>query len=250
MAAGLPAELVEETALTLSSVSQVTLPPEHWPAVERTLAATNLAVDTNDADALRAALDELQRFGLTPRYREDFPITGASPVADAPLPAPPPIHGAPPPMAPARPAGAGRIWLGAGLAAVVVLVTIAVLGLLSSTEHSSAPHPQSTSSSHTGATSPTGPTSASPIETPTQPTSSGGTSVAVGLLAAAAVVLAVVVIVVRRRSQRHHPPPAHFVDAGGPVAWPVRPATTFAPNELVELANRTVDRLVDKGGTR
>jgi hypothetical protein len=56
-------------------------------------------------------------------------------------------------------------------------------------------------------------------------------------------VAAAVAVLARRRSRPRHAPPVQLVQAE-PAE---RLAFTFAPNELVELANRTVDRLVAKG---
>ena len=251
MARGLPADLVERTALTLSSVSRVALPPERWWAVERALSIVDRAVDTDDADALGYALDELRRIGLSPPiFDGDYPA-GASSVIDPPPPSPP--MGYPPPSAP-RSTRRG-IWLGGGIVAVALLLAFAVLSLMTSTHDAAGPHTGAPlpTGPHTWAPSPTGsaaPTSVSPTGTPTQAGGGVGIFVAIGLLAVAAAVIGVVIVLMRRRSRTAYAPPRHLVDAAGPIARPERLTATFAPNELVELANRTVDRLVDKGGRR
>jgi len=275
MAGGLPADLVEATALTLGSVGRVGLPPEQWPAVQLTLRAVDHAVDTDDAGALRAALGDLRRMGLTPQYFDDSsadvlavfvdpipatpPPAGAGTVGFGPMPAPapmPPSMAAPPPMASgprrsATRARRGRGWVGAGVFGAA-LFAVALLGLVTTGPHNAAsPRPSATSATVTALPSVTGapsPTQTSPTESTTGPSNGkaagAGIFIAGGLIAVAAIVIAVVVVVVRRRSRPGHPPPMHVVDATEP---PGRPAFTFAPNELVELANRTVDRLVAKG---
>ncbi|UMB68281.1 CATRA system-associated protein [Mycobacterium paraterrae] len=291
MAGGLPPDLVEQTALTLSSVSRVTLPPERWPAVERALSAVDHAVDTDNADALGYALDELHRIGLSPPILDDDCPTGASPVVDPPQPggAPPPFmgyppqasgHGAPPPSMsypPQQPstdyggppptnylpqaAGYGAppsmgypqstasrstrrwIWLGGGVLAIALLLAFGILSLMTSTHNAAGPATRAPSPSRSAA-----PTSVTSTDTPTQAGGGTGVFVAVGLLAVAGAVIAVVIVLMRRRSRTAYPPPMHL--AAEPIARPERLAATFAPNELVELANRTVDRLVDKGGRR
>jgi hypothetical protein len=301
MAGGLPADLVEQTALTLSSVSKVTLPAERWPAVERALSVVDRAVDTDDADALGYALDELHRIGLSPPIADDDYPYGASSVIDPPpMPSmgyPPEAGGAPPSMDyPPQPAGAPPamghpapsaprsirrwIWLGGGIVAVAMLLAFAVLGLMTSAHNTAGPPPTGPRTwtppptgpqtgapspilTHTWAPPPTGPhtwapsspgsaspTAVSPTDTPTQAGGGVGIFIAIGLLAVAVVVIGVVIVLMRRRSRKVYPLPSHLVDAAGPIARPERLAATFAPNELVELANRTVDRLVDKGGRR
>lgn len=276
MAGGLPADLVERTALTLSSVSRVTLPPERWPAVERALTVVDRAVDTDDADTLGYALDELRRIGLSPPIIDDGYAYGGSSVIDSPptpsMGYPPPPAGSPPPPQPMMAAGppppmgypppsAPRsshrgIWLGGGIVAVVMLLAFAMLSLTTSGHQAAGPRTwtQLPTGPHTWAPSPPGPpapTSVSPTDTPTQAGGGGvGIFIAIGLLAVAAAVIGVVIVLMRRRSRAAYPPPMHLLDAAGPVARPERLSATFAPNELVELANRTVDRLVDKGGRR
>ncbi|HEY1838690.1 MAG TPA: CATRA system-associated protein [Mycobacterium sp.] len=257
MAGGLPADLVEETALTLSSVGRVSLPPEQWPVVQLTLRAADQAVNTDDAGALRNALDELGRMGLTPPRSYASPPAGAGPVSFGPIPAPPPGMGAPPPRA----ARARRrwVWLGTGAFAVAALFAIALLGPLNTRAPNAAgPHSPPTPATMTGLPSGTGaplPTSASPTEsttgTPTSTGAAGGIFIAVGLIAIAALVIAVVAVLVQRRSRASHAlprPPANLAGVAESTERPERPVFTFAPNELVELANRTVDRLVAKGG--
>jgi hypothetical protein len=277
MAGGLPADLIEETASTLGSVGRVSLPPEQWPAVQLVLRAADHAVDTDDADALRAALDELHRVGLASQYFDDSPTgaqavivdpmpapprpyvspspPGAGPVGYGPIPVSPHVAGAPPPSSPrAKP---GRVWVGVGVF-VVALFAVVLLGLLNTKAHNaSSPSPPDTSAtmtaspSVTGGTSPTqasptpSTTATSPTGTPTGKGAGAGLPVALGLIAMAVLVVATVVVLVRRRSRPRHAPPVQLVDAAEP---PGRPAFIFAPNELVELANRTVDRLVAKGG--
>jgi hypothetical protein len=286
MAGGLPADLVEETALTLGSVGRISLPPEQWPAVQLILTAADHAVDADDAGALRAALDELHRVGLASQYFDDSP-TGALPVIVDPTPPPPlagaapprsyasptfpgsgpvdfgqmspppPMAGAPPPMAgaPPRRATHARFWIGAGVLGVALLA-IALLKLVSTdTHHAASPRPPATSATITALPSVTGappPTqtsaTTSTTDTPTGKGGAAGIIVAGGLIATAALVIAVVVVLVRRRPRRSHAPPVHLVGAAEPPRRRERTAFTFAPNELVELANRTVDRLVAKGG--
>ena len=274
MAGGLPADLVEATALTLGSIGRIGLPPEQWPAVQLTLRAVDHAVVTDDAGALRAALDDLGRMGLTPQYFGDSPantlpifvdpITATPPPAGAgtvdfgPMPPPPMPRSvaAPAPMASApRPSATrarrGRRWVGAGVLGAA-LFAVALLGLVTTGPHYAASPPSSaTSATVTALPSVTGapsPTQTSPTESTPGPSNGkaagAGIFIAGGLIAVAAIVVAVVVVVVRRRSRLGQPPPVHVVDATKPSG---RQAFTFAPNELVELANRTVDRLVAKG---
>ncbi|MGA9489254.1 MAG: CATRA system-associated protein [Mycobacterium sp.] len=257
MAGALPADLIEETALTLGSVGRITLPPEQWPTVRRTLAAADRAVDTDDAGALRDALDDLRGMGVSAQ-RFDGPSAVAGPVIAARMTGPPPAgYGAagsgpmpPPPVAGAPPRDAARAkrgWVWVVIGAVAAVALVGLVNTRAPLAGVSVPRPPVTSV--TGAPSPTqaNPTSASPTVTPTGSGARSGLYIAGGLIGTAALVIAVVFVLVRRRSRPGHIPPVHLVGPAEAARRPEPAVFTFAPNELVELANRTVDRLVTKG---
>lgn len=244
MASGLPADLVVETRLTLDSVGRVTLSPQAWPAVQRSLARADSAVDADDAAELRHALDELHRIGL------DAPDYGL-PAGGGAMPAAPYGSSAgytspPPPPAPKQRSWGRVAWIVGALIAIGVVVVVA-LGLLAT--RSVAPRTAPPAEPTVSGTGTASPTTVGPTTRGLEPRQGGGPStaapaVAGGLIALAVVVLFAVVLV-RRRTHRPYTP-VHVA----PVAErpPPRPVVTFAPNEIVELANRTVDRLVAKGG--
>jgi hypothetical protein len=278
MAGGLPAALVEETALTLSSVGRVSLPPEQWPAVQRILSAADHAVDNDDAGALRAALDQLRQMGLAAKRFDDSPA-GPLPVIADPAPTPPVAGAAPPlsyasptfpgsgpvdlgPMPPPPPMAAapprrstrGRFWISAGLlgAALLALALLDLAGTRTHYSNSPAPATSATVTALPSVTDTASPSQTSRTTSTTgTPTGKGGAAgifIAGALIATAALVIAVVVVLVWRRSRLSQAPAVHLVGAAEPPGLRERTAFTFAPNELVELANRTVDRLVAKGG--
>ena len=81
MATGLPVELVDETALALTSMLRLTLPPERWDAVGEAVLRMDDAVALSDAAEVRIQLSKLRSavIGTAPRPR---PGDGVAPAVN------------------------------------------------------------------------------------------------------------------------------------------------------------------------